>query len=767
MTWLTWIAARPDGELFVVADSAGRLRFWSPAENRVVARHVLPSRLRRAEWTCDGLHVVAIDESETLHVFSGDGTRREASIATGHKSTYGLSVHPSRMLAATTGDDGHVRVWDLATEKAILDVTEPSSGTVTALSEKHVAAGWQSGHFVAWDLESGKDLAGGEIFSGYVASMAFSNDGVSLVCGGSRGSLVAIQSTDWTASAVWKGTPPKPISTNAIAFEPRSSRFVCAHSDDTASVFASTGDRAPSRLGYAFYVDKKPWSEDYIVSCACFVPSAPLILTSHFTGRLEAWLQEPNGLIMPAATITFDDDTDAPAIVPRFRGPIGDPAAWWAEKSGRTARKSVPQIDLSLRERVLAEFATSAASATDAAGLGRAASRIPHASGITPRSKAGGMTLDFAPPIPTASLSTFLGWNADLLRGPSSRPRIGMWLVTLPEGTGSSDAIAQLHLALGGAERTRYLGGRDPWEAPKAASSDAIVGIVGRVLAESGPPSTVSALERALSIAVDAAALAVSTMGKLTIAPQGSIVMNVSARYAWSPYSEGPVTKIDDLRGRDVSEWTATFSEGFDTLAAALRDRFGSPRVRLDHHVYSTWILGGRTGHPCTLAFHAKLPDWAVEPPDSALRARALRDLADAVASAGDGVAVTRAAAAIPPGAGLVPSAERRDGAQHGPVEIELVPAIPAAELAAVLGWQSPAAQTFARLQDDWHLRLVTGKKDHVPETALPSFGRYGVFAALDGRPTGGPLPGAIGGPPGGTHLFGPNDVVRFLRILV
>jgi hypothetical protein len=293
------------------------------------------------------------------------------------------------------------------------------------------------------------------------------------------------------------------------------------------------------------------------------------------------------------------------------------------------------------------------------------------------------------------------------------------------------------------------------------------VGIAGRVLAETGPPSTVSALERALGVAVDAAALGASTMGKLTIAPQGSIVMNVSARYAWSPYSEAPVTKIDDLRGRAVSEWTATFSEGFGTLASALRDRFGAPRVRLDHHVYSTWILGGTTGHPCSLSFHTKLPDWAVEPPDSALRARALRDLAAAVASASDGGAVTRAAAAIPAGAGLVHSADRREGAQNDPVEIELVPAISAVELASVLGWQSPAAQTFARLQDDWHLRLVTGKKNHVPETALPTFGRYGVFAALDARPTGGPLPGAIGGPPGGTHLFGPNDVVRFLRILV
>lgn len=769
MTWLTWIAARPDGELFAVSDSDGRLRIWSPSENRVVAKQTLPSRIRRAQWTKDGRRIVAIEEGDVLHVFSADGSQREASIATGHGSVHGLSVHPSRSLAATTGDDRHVRVWDLDTGKAILDVAEPSEGTVTSLSEKHLAAGFQSGHFVTWDLETGKDLAGGEIFAGYVASMAFSNDGVSLVCGGSRGSLVAIQSTDWTASAVWKGTPPKPIATNSIEFEARSSRFVCAHSDDTSSLFASTGDTVPTGLGHAFYVDRKPWSQDYIVSSACFVPSAPMILTSHFTGELRVWRGAAGRSMMLIATITFDETSDAPAIAPKLGGPATDPIAWWAEKTGRTGKKrTAPGAAVSWRERVLAEFASSAASATDVGGLGRAAARIPHQSGVKPSAKLGGMLLELTPPIASAELCAFLGWSDNPLRDPAARPRIGAWVVTVPEGgrTGD-DEIGKLHLALGAAEATRYVVGHDPWRAPAApATNEAILAIAKRLLGSKDPPSHVGALEEALGITLDASIFPASGMGRLGFAPHGSVVMNLAARYIWSPYHENPLAKVEDVRPRPLEHWVATFSEGFDALANVLEEELGEPRLRLEHRVYSTWILGGSSGHPCTLAHHRKLPDWAVEPPDAELRARALRDFANAVAAAPNALEVERAAKALPAGAGLVHLAHRSESAQKASLEVELVPAMPALELANVLGWRKPAAQTFAIYQTDWHVRLVTGTRDRYVETTPPRFGRYEVFAGLDARPTGGPYPDVIGGPPGGTHLFAPSDVVRFLRIV-
>lgn len=632
MTWLTWIAAHPDAELFAVGDGNGRLRIWSPAENRIVAKHELGSRVRKASWTHDGHRLVAIASDETLHVFSGDGTRLERTIATGHPHAAGLSVHPSRPLVATTGNDCHVRVWDLDTGKAILDVKEPSVGTSTALSEKHLAAGFQSGHFVSWDLETGKDLAGGEIFPGDVSAMAFSHDGASLVCGGVRGSLIMIDASTWRCGATWKGTPPKPIATNSIAFDARG-RFLCAHSDDTTSLFASVRERVPSpTFGYAFYVDRKPWKDDYIVSCACFVPNTPLVVTSHFTGRLILWSEKE--LIDKVGAITFDPDTDAPVIEAFLEESTADPIAWWRAKADKgraphAARdpvlppeperisniRSAPSVDVTLRRSALAELAAGAVRAPDLPSLGRAAALVTTNAGVTMRTKDGGMVVDFAPPIATALLAKLLGWAEEAFRNPSARPRIGTWSVIVPDGGRAGDDITQLRLELGAAEKTRFVKGSDPWRASSPPTSKSpLAPMLHRLFATATPPRTVGELEAVLGVTIDAAGVAASSMGRVALAPQSSVVMNVSARYVWQPHAEIAVTKLDDLRSRNLVEWSASFSEGFDALVAELEKRLGAAQIRSGRRVYGAFVIDGSTGRACTLAWFAKPPEWTTAP---------------------------------------------------------------------------------------------------------------------------------------------------------
>lgn len=634
MTWLTWIAAHPAAELFAVGDGNGRLRIWSPAENRVVAKHELGSRVRKAAWTHDGRRLVAIGSDDKVHVFSGDGVSVEKTFATGHASAAGLSVHPSRPLVATTGNDGHVRVWDLDTGKAILDVKEPSAGTSTALSEKHLAAGYASGHFVAWDLETGNELAGGEIFPGDVSAMAFSHDGESLVCGGVRGSLLALVTTGprWRSGEVWKGTPPKPIATNSIAFDARG-RFLCAHSDDTVSLFTSVRARVPeTTLGFAFYVDRKPWKDDYIVSCACFVPNTPLIVTSHFTGRLTIWSEKEN--VAKAGTVTFDPESDAPVIAYTVDDATIDPIAWWRAKADKgrepsAARepvlppeperisniRSAPSVDVTLRRSALAELAAGAVRAPDLPSLGRAAALVTTNAGITMRTKDGGMVVDFAPPIATALLAKLLGWGEEAFRSASARPRIGTWNVTVPPGGRAGDDITQLRLELGAAEKTRYVKGSDPWRASSPpASKSPLAPMLHRLFAASTPPQTVGELEAVLGVTIDAAGLAASSMGRVALAPHSSIVMNVSARYVWQPHAEIAVTKLDDLRSRNLVEWSASFSEGFDALVAELGKRLGAPQIRSGRRVYGSFVIDGSTGRACTLAWFAKPPEWTTAP---------------------------------------------------------------------------------------------------------------------------------------------------------
>ena len=339
--WLTWVGARADGELIAVGDDAGRLRIWSPGEGRVVARHELGSRITRAEWTTDGERLIAIaQDSEQLHVLSGGGSGNDpasacATIATRHGSVASLAVHPSRPWAATTGTDGHVRVWDLSREagaEPVLDVTEPSAGTCVAMSDKHLAAGFRSGQFVAWDLETGKEIAGGGHFTNYVSAMAFSADAQSLVIGGGAGGLVEIHPETWRTGETWRSTPPRPIATNSIAFGPKGA-FLCAHSDDTASFFQSKRS-FPRSLGTAFHLDGKPWQQEYIVSSACFVAATQIMITSHFTGRLRIWKKD-GMLIKKLAEIGFDEN-DTPRF---YDAPVTDSAIWWSESSGRTKQK--------------------------------------------------------------------------------------------------------------------------------------------------------------------------------------------------------------------------------------------------------------------------------------------------------------------------------------------------------------------------------------------------------------------------------------------
>ena len=97
-------------------------------------------------------------------------------------------------------------------------------------------------------------------------------------------------------------------------------RFIAAHSDDTASLFVP-GRFSLQTLGSAFWLDRKSWEQDYIVSSACFVPNTPLQVTSHFTGTLRVW----KASILPEGQIEFTE------TAAKLVGGDQDFAAWWAK----------------------------------------------------------------------------------------------------------------------------------------------------------------------------------------------------------------------------------------------------------------------------------------------------------------------------------------------------------------------------------------------------------------------------------------------------
>ena len=156
------VAERPDGELVAVADEAARLRIWSPAQARVTAFHQLGFPVRGLAWTHDGQTLLVMtDRVDMLRRFSADGAKHIESFVTLHfAGATGLAVHPSKQVAATSGADGEVRVWDLATGKATLSLKDEAiDGVTIVLSETHVLVALRSGGVASWDLATGARAA--------------------------------------------------------------------------------------------------------------------------------------------------------------------------------------------------------------------------------------------------------------------------------------------------------------------------------------------------------------------------------------------------------------------------------------------------------------------------------------------------------------------------------------------------------------------------------------------------------------------------------
>lgn len=325
MTWLTWIAARPDAVLFAVGDENGRIRVWMPADNRIVATHDTGQFVNRVGWTADGKHLLATGAGGDLLVFDHDGTL-EQTVATGHEPIRSFAVHPSEPLVATAGSEGRVKVWDLTTRAVRLELPAEKSGvTAVGMSAAQVFCGLESGVFVIWDLATGKELAGGQLFNtSYISACAAKPDGTTFVFGGGRGSMVAVDN-EWNTVHVWKH-PPKPIATNSIEML-ADGRMIAAHSDDTASLFEKPRAPYPTSMGSAFYTDRKSWEQKYIVSSACFVPTTKLAATSHFTGALRIW--EVDSYPWKKAEVSFEGDE--PKLVNADDEPITDAAAWWTK----------------------------------------------------------------------------------------------------------------------------------------------------------------------------------------------------------------------------------------------------------------------------------------------------------------------------------------------------------------------------------------------------------------------------------------------------
>lgn len=314
MTKRTWITASADGALLGVGSSDGQFVVLD-LRGGTTTSFDAGAFVTRARWASDDRHLFVGTSQGALHVLTRTGDSLVRTLDTGHGQVRGLAVHPDGTQLATCGDDGRAVTRSTTTFEPLVDIPAPS-GAGAALSVAFVRdgvllVGYASGFFEAWERTGKKSIAGGEVLSRGVASIAATSKGNAAVLGGAAGSMMTLLIGDegsFTAGTVRKGTPPKPIAVNAIDIAP-DGRFVAAFSDDTAEVFKDVHDSYGSALGSAFYSrsPKPEWTQNFIVSGACFVGRTGVIATSHFDGCVRFWAAV-DGLSFEreVATLRFD-----------------------------------------------------------------------------------------------------------------------------------------------------------------------------------------------------------------------------------------------------------------------------------------------------------------------------------------------------------------------------------------------------------------------------------------------------------------------------
>ena len=323
------VASSPDGQYLGVGFQDGDLIVWSPAENRVTARTTFGKRVFRIGWSRDNA-VLFIATGGVLQMRSADGSSVLHTITTDHVELPCYALHPTQPIVATCGTKGGVRLWDVPSGKHVRDVlTQHPNATALAMNETAIVAGYSLGWFESCS-HTGEPLGRGAIFDGYVASIAAAPDGTSFVAGGGKGRMLELKiGVDQSFPGTAWPRPAKPIATNWIDFAPDGS-FVTACSDDTANVYRDTKDPLGTSLGHAFHYERKPWSREYIVSSAVFLPTkARLIATSHFSDCVKLWsgteLAKNIWSYRVEATLRFVDD--------RVVWADGDPIERWATLS--------------------------------------------------------------------------------------------------------------------------------------------------------------------------------------------------------------------------------------------------------------------------------------------------------------------------------------------------------------------------------------------------------------------------------------------------
>jgi RNA polymerase sigma factor (sigma-70 family) len=243
----------------------------------------------------------------------------------------GLSLSADGKRLATGGDDGIIRLWDLATGAALrqIDATgavihgfavalSPDGKTLAAPSRprgaqgaeqiilwdaatgkeirhmdgspqaawsrlafspdgKTLAAGeWDGGKVHVWDAATGKEIKAWAAHTGTVTAVAFSADGKRLVTGGADKAVILWDAVTGTKVRSFDGHTDRPL---CVTLSPDGTLLATGAADATARLWDAAN-------GKELHVLK---AHKYGVGAVAFSPDGKLLLTGGHDGKIDLW----------------------------------------------------------------------------------------------------------------------------------------------------------------------------------------------------------------------------------------------------------------------------------------------------------------------------------------------------------------------------------------------------------------------------------------------------------------------------------------------
>jgi WD40 repeat protein/serine/threonine protein kinase len=208
---------------------------------RTLRGHVGPAR--GAAYSPDGAWLATVGEDGTLRIWDVASGQAMHVLKAHAGWAVGVAYRPDGKQLATAGSDGKVRLWDTSSwaEARVLDGhSEAARSVVYSTDGARLAAASRDGAIQLWDSATGKALCTLPGHTPRVTAVAFSPDGNRLASAGADGT---VRIWDLNATGSWRVLHGHRTRATGVAFSPDGARLVTASEDGTVRLWDTTTGR--------------------------------------------------------------------------------------------------------------------------------------------------------------------------------------------------------------------------------------------------------------------------------------------------------------------------------------------------------------------------------------------------------------------------------------------------------------------------------------------------------------------------------------------